>query len=444
MFNSTYPTHPLAQSVKPLFFKLYELVYPERSSKQISPHEATSDSCPTSISSSPLESLVPTLIFSDGDTETESASDLPESDKGSTASEIVLKEDQESDSKERSPLIVQEADSPTSSTPSSPDLLHLTLLTPDLDGFPSPPKLEEILSQCGSMADLDDSPWYKALVSGTSIDIAIDSNPDHTPYLDQLRYTHALELVKSLSTWDEGDLAALARDLIWCVVEPKVSDYLSLRDVKRVTLFARAVKSAFLELRGNETYAAFVDTLVDVAVGLFMNAWNMDIDTVLCSQYLPLHVQATIRLTAFIGDLYVCGLMRHVCFRTCLFEIINRLNNTYEFVVALRVLLEAIGKRDSPFWEMEFADQLFYAGGTLGRCGTSCDCLVESGISGRPGFREGVAKYKMRYARMFYERILKGRSANGGMPSWTRDAGVSPEVVNSEVQIMFLQMGFAK
>ncbi|KAL0061796.1 hypothetical protein AAF712_011313 [Marasmius tenuissimus] len=435
----------MAQSVKPLFFELYDHVYPERSSKHISPHEATSDSCPTSISSSPsLESLVPSLIFSDDDTEGESTSDLPESDKGSIASEVMLKEDEENDSKDLSPLIVQEVDSPTSSAPSSPDLLSLTPLILNSDGLPSPPKLEEILSQCGSMADLDDSPWYKVLVSGTSVDIAIDSNPDHTPYLDQLRYTHALELVKSLSTWNEGDLAALARDLIWCVVEPKLSDYLSLRDVKRVTLFAVAVKSAFLELQGNEMYAAFVDTLVDVAVGLFMNAWNIDANTVLFSQYLPIHVQTTIRLTAFIGDLYVCGLMRHVCFRTCFFEIINRLGNTYEFVMAFRVLLEAIGKRDSPFWEMEFADQLFYAGGTLGRCGTSCDCLVESGITRRPGFREGVAKYKMRYARMFYERILKGRSANGGMPSWTRDAGVSPEVVNSEVEIMFLQMGFAK
>jgi len=269
---TTYLPHPMAQHIKPLFFKLYDCEYSlVQSDKESSPRDAISDSCPSSIFTSPsLESPAPSLIFSNSDTDSEeSTPNSPKLEEDFISSDqAVLIKDAKDDSK-HPPLLSVRPDV-DSSAPPSPDLLPLT---PDSATFT---KIEDILSQRENV-NLEDSPWHKALVSGTLVDITIGSNPSDSPYLEQLRYAHALNIVKSLPTWDERDLTALAQDLLWCAVEPKASEYLSLRDVKRITMLAGAVKSAFLELRGHETYAGFVDTLIDVSVGLFMNAWRIEV-----------------------------------------------------------------------------------------------------------------------------------------------------------------------
>ncbi|KAF9265258.1 hypothetical protein L218DRAFT_860879, partial [Marasmius fiardii PR-910] len=76
--------------------------------------------------------------------------------------------------------------------------------------------------------------------------------------------------------WDDNNLTTLAQDLIWCAIEPQPQSYLSLRDIKRVTLFANALKSAFLEVRGEDAFGRFVRALVNTAVVTFMGAWNID------------------------------------------------------------------------------------------------------------------------------------------------------------------------
>ncbi|KAL0574557.1 hypothetical protein V5O48_007394 [Marasmius crinis-equi] len=426
---ATSTLHPMAQEIKPLFFRLYNF---ETLARATSPHDSTSQSCSSSRVSTPSLGPLPSLSFSDWGTDTDSVLDLSEceEDVPSAESPGAGPEARLNEKQRAPPLALRDVDTSvdtlTPATPSS-DLIPITPISVNFVF----PHSQDGLSDRSSVTNAVDLSWYKPLLAGVS---------DETPYLEQLRYNYALKVVRTVPVWHKDDLEALARGIIWFAIKPELSESLSLRALKRVTLFAGAVKSAFLAQRGSEAYAEFVNTLVDISVGMFMGAWNIEADTPLFSRYLPVHIQTTIRLTAFIGDLYICGLMKHVCIRSCFFELSSHLDR-FEALIALRVLLQVIGKGDSIFWRLDHADQLLYSGAALEKCGTSCSCLIESGITERPGFREGVVKHKMRYGKMFYERIMKARFASGGMPTWTHGGEAPAEKVELEIYIMFLQMG---
>ncbi|KAG7088798.1 hypothetical protein E1B28_012761 [Marasmius oreades] len=451
MVNGVAPgPHPKADEIKNLFFMLYD--YDSRiTATRNNSFAPSTDSESNSPRSAPS---LPSLVSSDHDTtdmdtDSYSSTDFSECSE-EIGSDFVIGEgvQREEEAKTRPCRAIIRSLAPSSVQSSDDSYPDLVPITPIISKFPFPPVLtgDEVTVLCGKL----NRSWYETLLSGVSVDISYTAEPGrtpyHAPYLDDLKYMYALKLVKMLpsGSWDGDNLIALVKEMIWCAIEPQLSDQLSLRVIKRVALFASAVKSAFLELRGEDAYGRFVDVLVDVTVGIFMKAWNIEKTRLLYTHYLPLHVQATIRLTAFVGDLYVCGLMKHVCFRSCFLQVVNHLSQTYEAAMALRVLLEVIGKDRSEFWQIEYADRLLHPVKALKQCGLACNCLTASGITERPGFWEGVRKYRNQYGRMVRERVAKARYGSGRMPSWTYPEGAPSGMVDAELEIMSLQLGVAK
>ncbi|KAK7054369.1 hypothetical protein VNI00_003563 [Paramarasmius palmivorus] len=400
--NSTTPTnsssveqpHPLAEDLKPLFLDLYCILLPNSTSTSAAStpsltHTATTFSSAESLGAREILAPVPRRL-------------------NACAAEFLPRENR------------QEVDS------GNYDMLAGT----SLNIAYSPVKVSQSST---SFTDRYNGDWYGYLRRG------VESGGRDKSL--------ASSLINTKLNWNLEDLHALTRELIWQAVTPMCSAVLRVKDIRRVVDFAIDMCNYFFQFLGQETGALFCGFLVENSIGLFLSAWSIPpTHGLFYEDVRHLHVQMSIRLSAFIADLYAVGFMQHLHFHQCIDSIMKRVH-TYEAVVAVRVMVEIIGDGNSIFWKLQAANHL--DPGAYATCTVMCaaECLRSKGMLTNVRFVAGaVDSVKEDFAKVFLENIMEARlpllhgKFSDGLHSSALGA-VTARVVNEEIWGMFVRLG---
>ncbi|ESK95660.1 hypothetical protein Moror_12527 [Moniliophthora roreri MCA 2997] len=255
-----------------------------------------------------------------------------------------------------------------------------------------------------------------------------------------------LDLVRSKANWGSGDLNELSRDVMWFAVKPVPSTEIYLSDIRRVVAFALDFKEGLTATFGRTVGEMFSGSLVDTSIGIFIQAWFISPAHPLFAQdhYRPVHIQMSTRLAALLAELYVKGLIQHGCFHDCLRAIMCQVHH-YEGIVAMRVIVEVLGRGNSQFWKLQTANQV-ERGAFLGCTGT-CTCLCDRGMLQNEKYIVNLDATKERFAEEFLDKVtqarlpmFRGRFSDGLKSLVIPEGAVTAKTVNQEIKDMFLRL----